>query len=89
MSAAGKSAVNGGLLERVAVVARAAGREILEVYTSDALAPTAKADNSPLTAADLRWEAETRREGLLVGLTAPTVWRPVRDGFRNFLIRRT
>ena len=54
MSAAGKGAMNGGLLERVADIARAAGREILEVYGSEALAPTAKADNSPLTAADLR-----------------------------------
>jgi 3'(2'), 5'-bisphosphate nucleotidase len=54
MSTAGASAVSSGLLERVTVIARAAGREILEVYTSGALAPTAKADDSPLTAADLR-----------------------------------
>src|SRR5690349_15166931 len=43
-----------GLLERVAAIAREAGREILEVYAAGAIAPTAKADNSPLTAADLR-----------------------------------
>ena len=54
MSAAGKTVADGALLERVAVIARAAGREILEVYSSAVLAPTAKADDSPLTAADLR-----------------------------------
>jgi len=43
-----------GLLERSTMIARAAGREILEVYGAGALAATAKADNSPLTAADLR-----------------------------------
>ncbi len=42
------------LLERVAAIAREAGREILEVYNRDGIAATAKADNSPLTAADLR-----------------------------------
>jgi 3'(2'), 5'-bisphosphate nucleotidase len=45
----------GGLLERSTLIARAAGREILEVYAAaGALAATAKADDSPLTAADLR-----------------------------------
>jgi 3'(2'), 5'-bisphosphate nucleotidase len=48
------SAATHGLLERVADIARAAGREILEVYASGAVAATAKADQSPLTAADLR-----------------------------------
>jgi 3'(2'), 5'-bisphosphate nucleotidase len=43
-----------GLLERSTMIARAAGREILEVYGADALPATAKADDSPLTAADLR-----------------------------------
>jgi 3'(2'), 5'-bisphosphate nucleotidase len=42
------------LLERVADIARCAGREILEVYASGAPAATAKADSSPLTLADLR-----------------------------------
>ena len=41
-------------LERVAAIAREAGREILEVYGTGAVASTAKADDSPLTAADLR-----------------------------------
>jgi len=41
-------------LERVAAIARDAGREILEVYGAGAVASTAKADDSPLTAADLR-----------------------------------
>jgi 3'(2'), 5'-bisphosphate nucleotidase len=45
------------LLERVADVARQAGREILEVYAEDVVAATAKADESPLTAADLRAHA--------------------------------
>jgi len=48
------SADLGGLLERSTMIARAAGREILEVYGAGALAATAKADDSPLTAADLR-----------------------------------
>jgi 3'(2'), 5'-bisphosphate nucleotidase len=48
------SAASPALLEHVAGIARAAGREILEVYAGGALAPTAKADDSPLTAADLR-----------------------------------
>jgi 3'(2'), 5'-bisphosphate nucleotidase len=38
----------------VAAIARAAGREILEVYAQEGSAPTLKADASPLTAADLR-----------------------------------
>jgi len=41
-------------LERVAAIARDAGREILQVYGAGAVASTAKADDSPLTAADLR-----------------------------------
>jgi 3'(2'), 5'-bisphosphate nucleotidase len=41
-------------LERVAAIAREAGGEILEVYAAGAVASTAKADDSPLTAADLR-----------------------------------
>jgi 3'(2'), 5'-bisphosphate nucleotidase len=48
------TAATAGLLEGVAAIARAAGREILEVYTAGAVAPTVKGDNSPLTAADLR-----------------------------------
>ncbi|HYX73831.1 MAG TPA: 3'(2'),5'-bisphosphate nucleotidase CysQ [Steroidobacteraceae bacterium] len=44
----------GGLLERSTMIARAAGREILEVYAAGAAAATPKADDSPLTAADLR-----------------------------------
>jgi 3'(2'), 5'-bisphosphate nucleotidase len=43
-----------GLLERSTMIARAAGREILEVYGAEALPAAAKADNSPLTVADLR-----------------------------------
>jgi len=42
------------LLERVADIARQAGREILEVYAAGATRATAKADQSPLTVADLR-----------------------------------
>jgi 3'(2'), 5'-bisphosphate nucleotidase len=42
------------LLRRVADIARQAGREILDVYASRELAATLKADESPLTAADLR-----------------------------------
>jgi 3'(2'), 5'-bisphosphate nucleotidase len=42
------------LLERVADIAREAGREILEEYASGEISATAKADASPLTAADLR-----------------------------------
>jgi 3'(2'), 5'-bisphosphate nucleotidase len=48
------SAASLGVLERVAAIAREAGREILEVYDAGAIASTAKADDSPLTAADLR-----------------------------------
>ena len=48
------SAAHSGMLERVAAIAREAGREILEVYAAAAVAATAKADDSPLTAADLR-----------------------------------
>jgi len=49
MSAAGLAT-----LARVAAIAREAGGEILEVYAAGAVASTAKADDSPLTAADLR-----------------------------------
>ncbi|HYC09593.1 MAG TPA: 3'(2'),5'-bisphosphate nucleotidase CysQ [Steroidobacteraceae bacterium] len=45
------------LLERTADIARRAGREILEVYGSGAVAASAKADQSPLTDADLRAHA--------------------------------
>jgi len=48
------SAASASVLERVAGIAREAGREILEVYAAGAVASTAKADDSPLTAADLR-----------------------------------
>ncbi len=42
------------LAERVAEIARAAGREILAVYAQGETARTLKEDASPLTAADLR-----------------------------------
>jgi len=42
------------LAERVASIARAAGREILAVYARGAAVAQAKADDSPLTEADLR-----------------------------------
>jgi 3'(2'), 5'-bisphosphate nucleotidase len=42
------------LLESAVDIARAAGREILEVYGGEAVTATTKADASPLTAADLR-----------------------------------
>ncbi|HVN46092.1 MAG TPA: 3'(2'),5'-bisphosphate nucleotidase CysQ [Steroidobacteraceae bacterium] len=42
------------LLEPAAEIARAAGREILEVYGAGAVTATSKADASPLTMADLR-----------------------------------
>lgn len=42
------------LLARVAEIARQAGREILALYESGEFAASAKADASPLTAADLR-----------------------------------
>ena len=48
------SAASLGVLERVAAIAREAGGEILEVYRAGAVASTAKSDDSPLTAADLR-----------------------------------
>ncbi|HYL00837.1 MAG TPA: 3'(2'),5'-bisphosphate nucleotidase CysQ [Steroidobacteraceae bacterium] len=44
----------GSLAGRVAAIARAAGREILEVYAQGESPPTLKDDDSPLTAADLR-----------------------------------
>jgi 3'(2'), 5'-bisphosphate nucleotidase len=43
-----------GLAERVVEIARRAGDEILDVYQSGESMTTAKADESPLTAADLR-----------------------------------
>jgi 3'(2'), 5'-bisphosphate nucleotidase len=48
------SAGLGSLGERAAAIARAAGREILEVYRQGGSARTLKEDDSPLTAADLR-----------------------------------
>jgi len=43
-----------GLFGAAAAIARAAGREILEVYAAEEVVATAKADASPLTEADLR-----------------------------------
>jgi 3'(2'), 5'-bisphosphate nucleotidase len=60
------------LLERLADIARRAAREILEVYASGETAATAKADHSPLTAADLRAHRLIVRE-----LTALTPAVPV------------
>jgi len=48
------SAASPALAGRVAVIAQAAGREILEVYAQGGMAATLKQDDSPLTAADLR-----------------------------------
>jgi 3'(2'), 5'-bisphosphate nucleotidase len=48
------SAATPALLERVAGIAREAGREILEVYAAGEVVAAAKPDESPLTAADLR-----------------------------------
>jgi len=45
------------LLDRTADIARRAGREILEVYASGEVAAAVKADQSPLTDADLRAHA--------------------------------
>jgi len=42
------------LLGQVVSIARRAGAEILDVYSSDTIAKTLKADESPLTLADLR-----------------------------------
>jgi len=42
------------LLAPVAAIARRAGRAILEIYAGGELASSAKADASPITAADLR-----------------------------------
>jgi 3'(2'), 5'-bisphosphate nucleotidase len=47
-------ATPGTLAERLAAIARQAGREILEVYRTADPARALKADDSPLTAADLR-----------------------------------
>ncbi len=47
-------AAHGPLSERVAAIARAAGREILEVYARGTPGATLKADASPLTEADVR-----------------------------------
>lgn len=49
-----RGAERGPLAGRVAAIARAAGREILEVYAEVTPGVQAKADASPLTAADLR-----------------------------------
>ena len=49
-----RGAERGPLAGRVAAIARAAGREILEVYADVAPGVLGKADSSPLTAADLR-----------------------------------
>jgi len=48
------TAVDRELLQQVVGIARAAGREILDSYASSDWAATTKADQSPLTAADLR-----------------------------------
>jgi 3'(2'), 5'-bisphosphate nucleotidase len=48
------SEARGSLAERVAAIARQAGREILDVYAQCETARTLKEDASPLTAADLR-----------------------------------
>jgi 3'(2'), 5'-bisphosphate nucleotidase len=48
------AAARAPLAERVALIARAAGREILEVYAQGAAVSQPKADHSPLTEADLR-----------------------------------
>ncbi len=56
------SASSGALAERVAAIARAAGREILEVYAQAAPAARTKPDESPLTAADLRAHRLIARE---------------------------
>jgi 3'(2'), 5'-bisphosphate nucleotidase len=48
------SAASPALAGRVAAIAQAAGREILEVYAQGGTAATLKPDDSPLTAADLR-----------------------------------
>jgi 3'(2'), 5'-bisphosphate nucleotidase len=56
------SASRGALAERVAAIARAAGREILEVYAQPGPAAQTKADQSPLTAADLRAHRLIARE---------------------------
>ncbi|MBV8307526.1 MAG: 3'(2'),5'-bisphosphate nucleotidase CysQ [Gammaproteobacteria bacterium] len=66
------SAHDAALLEPAAAIARAAGREILEVYAVGAVAATAKADDSPLTAADLR-----AHRAILQGLRELTPELPV------------
>ena len=48
------SAATAQLLDRITRIARDAGREILGIYAAGAVTATAKADASPLTAADLR-----------------------------------
>jgi 3'(2'), 5'-bisphosphate nucleotidase len=63
-------AARGPLAERVAAIARAAGREILEVYAQAAPASRSKADESPLTAADLRSHRLIARE---LGALTPDV----------------
>jgi 3'(2'), 5'-bisphosphate nucleotidase len=60
------------LLPEVAAIARAAAAAILEVYHSGEFATRAKADDSPLTAADLR-----AHELIVAALTALTPQLPV------------
>lgn len=48
------SAAAAPLLAAVTDIARRAGQEILEVYGAEEILATAKADDSPLTVADLR-----------------------------------
>lgn len=54
MNAANEDREPAQLLERVIGIARRAGEEILEVYASEDAGTRAKADDSPLTLADLR-----------------------------------
>jgi 3'(2'), 5'-bisphosphate nucleotidase len=51
------SAAPRALLDRAAAIAREAGVQILEVYASGEVEASSKADNSPLTAADLKAHA--------------------------------
>lgn len=55
------------LAGRVAAIARAAGREILDVYAQGESAPILKEDDSPVTAADLR--SQRLIAGALAALT--------------------
>ena len=38
--------------------------------------PNDRRGKEGITMADIRWEADARPEGFLVGLAAPSVWRP-------------